>query len=298
MSMTTMPITERERELGAIIDAYSQVTDKLRGSHDRLREEVQRLREELARTNAELRRRERLAALGEMAAGVAHEIRNPLAGIQLFAALLSKDLADRPAESRLVEKISKCVASLDAIVTDILDFARPSGPEPAPTAFGDLASEVIELAVSRVQQAEVEVVLTDQAAGLSLVTDGRLLQRALLNLLTNAIAASTAGAARPARVEVSAERMADGWVVISVRDSGSGVPEELKDRIFNPFFTTKADGVGLGLAIVHQIAETLGGVVRVANHPEGGAVFTLRLPAVPVSQGCETHVDQGLADRT
>src|SRR5262245_45253453 len=112
--------SDRERELGAIIAAYNDVTERLKRSHERLVTEVCLLRDQLDEKNRELARRERLAALGEMAAGVAHEIRNPLSGISLYASMLSRDLGDRPDCRRLAERISGGVKALDGIVGDIL----------------------------------------------------------------------------------------------------------------------------------------------------------------------------------
>ena len=123
-----MEITQRERELGAIIQAYNEVTERLKQSHDQLQRQVGALRSELADKNRELARRERLAALGEMAAGVAHEIRNPLASIELFASLLRRDLADRPVLAAHAGKISRGVQCLDRIVNDILAFAGETDP--------------------------------------------------------------------------------------------------------------------------------------------------------------------------
>src|SRR5690554_1355310 len=142
-------VTHRERELAAIINAYNEVTERLKRSHERLTSEVERLREELARKNRQLRRRERLAALGELAAGVAHEIRNPLGGIRVFASLLRRDLADQPASLRLVEKITSGVTRLERIVTDILEFGRPAEPHPEPVHLRSLFAEVAELAAGK-----------------------------------------------------------------------------------------------------------------------------------------------------
>jgi signal transduction histidine kinase len=302
MSTLSTDLTQRELELGAIISSYNEVTEQLKGAHERLSAEVGRLRDELARKNRLLRRRERLAALGELAAGVAHEIRNPLAGIRLFASLLEKDVSDRPDAVRLTGKITKGVMSLERIVTGILQFARPAEPKAAPVDLDRLIRETVELALARADRRNVRVEVAGEASGIEMFTDGVLLQQALLNLVLNAMeAAEECGRdgrvvileggrdARPPegsrvvsagpRVVVSARPGSSGRVAISVIDNGPGIPAELMERIFNPFFTTKATGTGLGLAIVHQIAELLGGTVQASNRREGGAVFSLGLPS-------------------
>ena len=123
MSATQTLFSSRERELAAIISSYNEVTERLKNSHQELARQVHGLREELAEKNHELARKERLAALGEMAAGVAHEVRNPLGGIQLFASLLERDLQDRPKLRELASRISGGVRTLNGIVSDILVFA-------------------------------------------------------------------------------------------------------------------------------------------------------------------------------
>ncbi|HTL28649.1 MAG TPA: histidine kinase dimerization/phospho-acceptor domain-containing protein, partial [Tepidisphaeraceae bacterium] len=115
---------QRIEELGRVIMAYSEVTEKLQQSHDQLKETVEMLRKELSEKNRQLERRKRLSALGEMAAGLAHEIRNPLGGIQLYASMLSKDLADRPDAHQIVGKISAGVKRLEALVGQVLQFSR------------------------------------------------------------------------------------------------------------------------------------------------------------------------------
>ena len=271
MSALPTDITQRERELAAIVTAYNEVTDKLKQSHVELRNEVRRLRKELNRKNEQLRRKERLAALGEMAAGVAHEIRNPLGGIQVFASLLRQDLAEQPDAVQRVDKIRKGVAQLESIVSDNQEFARPAGPVPRKT----LVAETVELSVSRMAAAGVKVDVGDGFGNVELDTDGAMLQRALLNLLLNAIEA-TQGHGQRVRINLSAHT--DQCVTIEVCDEGPGIETETMECVFNPFFTTKDTGTGLGLAIVHQIIETLGGSVRVSNRPEGGAVFSLIVP--------------------
>ena len=281
---TQVALTQRERELGAIIDTYNQVTEQLKQSHEKLRDEVVRLREELARKNRQLRRRERLAALGEMAAGVAHEIRNPLGGIQLFASLLEKDLRDRPAEHRLAVKIAKGVGSVEAIVTDFLEFGRPRDPQPVAMKLDAVAREAADLAMSRAADPALQIEIAEAMAEIEMVSDVTMIKRALLNLLLNAVDAvrerpiGKNGQREPARVQVGVKKQSPDQIAIAVADNGPGVPAELMDRIFNPFFTTKDRGMGLGLAIVHQIAESLHGNVQVANAPGGGAVFSLSIP--------------------
>jgi signal transduction histidine kinase len=270
-------LTDRERELGAIIAAYNQVTEQLKRAHDQLECEVRRLREELEQKNRELARRERLAALGEMAAGMAHEIRNPLGGVQLFAGLLRKDLAEQPGPLALVEKIANGVRSLESIVTDILTFAGEAAPRFAPMCPVQLVDQAVELAQGVAEQHGAAIRWQRPSNGLTEVrveADADQIQQALLNLLQNGLEAAGAGG----RVDVDVAAGRDGYVHITVADTGPGIPTELLDRIFNPFFTTKGRGTGLGLAIVHRIAEGHGGTVRAATSRGGGAVFSLSLP--------------------
>jgi signal transduction histidine kinase len=308
-------------ELAAIVDAYTDATEKLKRSHERLTAEVHRLSDQLAEKNRELARRERLAALGQMAAGVAHEIRNPLAGLQLFASLLEHDLSaprapGRPARSsrpltslELVRKISSAVRNLDAIVNDILAFAGEATIKPVPVQTADLIRDVVGLASPQADKHGVTVHVyeppppagrqpahglaapdratlaratqhasrTTHESLLAVLADAGQLQRALLNLVRNAIEAAGAGG----NVWVRAEPSCDDppRVRISVADDGPGVAEGLAQRIFNPFFTTRSSGTGLGLSIVHRIIEAHGGAISVTRREEGGAVFTITLPA-------------------
>lgn len=273
---TTETLTPRERELGAIIAAYNDVTERLKESHDRLQAEVRRLRMDLEQKNRELARRERLAALGEMAAGLAHEIRNPLGGIQLFAGLLARDLADRPEQKALVEKIAGGVRALDRLVGDILAFAGQRQPRPAPVRVNAVIAASLELAQAAFQRegASVHWARDESLEGFSISADAEQLQQAVLNLLVNAAEAAGAGG----QVLVTASRTTEGGVRIEIADTGPGIPPDLLEKVFNPFFTTKDRGTGLGLAIVHRIVEAHGGAVRASNGPAGGALFTVLLP--------------------
>lgn len=270
--------TGRELELGAIIDAYNEVTEKLKGSHEVLTHEIRRLHQQLEEKDRELERRNRLAALGEMAAGVAHEIRNPLGGILLYATMLMDDLKDEPETRRLAEQITSAVHSLDGIVGDILVFSNPQEPNRQPVDLDGLVGDVIDLLQPRWTDVGCWV---GKLGGDEVVVgfgEASQIQRAVLNVVSNAIDA----AGRSGHVWISLGGMKnDGeFVEISVADDGPGIPESLGDRIFNPFFTTKDSGTGLGLAIVHRIVESHGGHVRVSGRPGGGSVFTLSLPAM------------------
>jgi signal transduction histidine kinase len=209
-----------------------------------------------------------------MATGLAHEIRNPLGSISLFASLLERDLDDCSNEVALVRKIQNGVRNLDDIVSDVLAFARPDVMDRRHVRICEVVSSAIGLADPRFQKDGVAVELTNLSRDIVILADAGQLQRALLNLLLNAAEACDAGGF----VRVSGRRINDEAVEIHVADDGPGIEPEVMDRIFNPFFTTKDSGTGLGLAIVHRIVESHGGTIRAGNMPGGGAAFSIRLP--------------------
>lgn len=261
------------RDLAELMAAFNEVTAKLHESHERLQGEVARLHGELQAANAQLERSRRLAALGEMAAGISHEVRNPLGSIRLYARMLEEDLRDRPTEREVAGKIQRAATALDGIVGDVLSFAREFRPDRGRL----VAREVFERAVeacdprSNVAWRGIEVVLGGDL-GLVFEGDAGLVQQALVNVVRNAMEAIVEGGPT-GRVTLAASWEADG-VVLAVRDTGPGVTPEVVSRMFNPFFTTRGTGTGLGLAIVHRIVDAHGGVVRVRNNSEragGGA---------------------------
>jgi signal transduction histidine kinase len=278
-------------EFRRMISAYQQATERLKESHDLLLSEVARLRAELVAKDQQLERRQRLAALGEMAAGVAHEIRNPLGSIQLYADLLVRGLAGDAGGPRsilaggkgaeLAGKIGTAVRGLDAIVSDMLTFTRIIEADRRPTPLAALVAEAAGEA-ARLDAAGVTLDVTGLDPALTVELDGRLFKRVLVNLMINAADAMAGPTCSEKRLAISAEPMTDSdspfrWR-ITVADTGPGIPAEVIEKIFHPFFTTKDHGTGLGLAIVHHIVEAHGGVISAANRPEGGAVFTVSLP--------------------
>lgn len=260
-------------DLAQIIRAYNDVTDKLQRSHEALRSEVARLQQQLASADAQLQRSRRLAALGEMAAGIAHEIRNPLAAIHLYARTLVEDLPGGSPLGQTAGKIAEAVRGLNAIVHDVLAFARELRPRRLPIPVHDLLRRAIEAHRPALDAASVTIRYLIEPDQLTVAGDPDLLHQAMLNLVRNA---AEAGANQ---IGVIGRR--DGQaVVLGVRDNGPGIPDEAIDRIFNPFFTTRDTGTGLGLAIVHRIADAHGGAIRVQNlpPPQGGALFEMVLP--------------------
>ncbi|MBN2211905.1 MAG: hypothetical protein JW709_10965 [Sedimentisphaerales bacterium] len=268
-------------QLASVFSAYNDTTERMRYSYQRLQEDVVRLREELREKNEQLERKSRLAALGEMAAGMAHEIRNPLGGVQLYASLLERDLAEQDEPLQWVRKISKGVQALDRIVSDILAFTTEQMCVKEPVQVGAVLEEVLDLCRPRLADGTVCVHIDESAAGLTAAADAMMLQRILMNLLLNAIDAAGANEAG-GHVWVRGKRYeedGDIRVRLDVADNGSGIEPGVLVKIFNPFFTTKDTGTGLGLAIVHRLVECHGGVITAANGADGGAVFTVILPA-------------------
>jgi signal transduction histidine kinase len=264
-------------ELGRIIIAYSEVTEKLQQSHDQLTETVLSLRTELSEKNRLLERKNRLAALGEMAAGLAHEIRNPLGGIHLYASLLAQDVAGKKDSLRLVQKISGGVRRLEALVGQVLQFSREIHVSLEAIDLAEVVDQAVELAAGKTAERRV----TCHVAGprpLNVTADPLLLGQALLNLLLNAAEAAPQGGTVRVRFSPPAP---DGSDVkqfhLEVCDDGPGIPPHVLDKIFNPFFTTKDTGTGLGLAIVHRVVEAHDGTILATNADCGGARFEIRV---------------------
>jgi signal transduction histidine kinase len=262
----------RIEELGGIMRQYSDLTEKLQRSHLQLEQQVQSLRDELSEKNRQLERRKRLAALGEMAAGMAHEIRNPLGGIELYASMLARDVAELPASLQLVNKISSGVKRLEGLVSQVLQFSREIHTQVGETDLAELVDQSVELAGDRLGGG-IECVARGPRP-FAVKVDSLLMGQAILNLVINGIEA--VGDAGVVEIKWEAGRRKRGFR-LSVRDSGPGIPVGVLDRIFNPFFTTKESGTGLGLAIVHRIVEAHDGTITAGNSPEGGAVFEIRI---------------------
>jgi signal transduction histidine kinase len=273
-------------DLAEIIRAYNDVTERLQFSHEKLQAEVVRLRTELASTNAQLQRSRRLSALGEMAAGIAHEVRNPLAAIQLYISMIIEDLqASEPRADVAIEnarKVSSAVRGLNAIVGDVLTFARETRPQIAPMPVAAALQRVLDAHRPAIDAARVEV-RCEADASLVLLADANLLHQAVLNLVRNAVEAMAGRSERVLTLGACVEE--DEHTVLTVRDTGPGIAPADIDRVFNPFFTTRNTGTGLGLAIVHRIVDAHGGSITVQNAPEGGAVFRLFMPINPPVSG-------------
>jgi signal transduction histidine kinase len=276
LSTTQIDARQRIEELGRIIMAYSAVTEKLEQSHDRLEQMVTNLRAELSEKNRLLERRNRLAALGEMAAGMAHEIRNPLGGIQLYASMLAADMADRPASLTVVRKISQGVVRLEGLVTQVLQFTREIRANIGTMDLSQTVAQAVEYAAMRLGKRQIEC-HRHGPVELEIQADSNLLEQAILNLVLNAADATPEHGQVTIDFRAPTDEQEARQFILSVEDTGPGVPSDMMDKIFNPFFTTKDDGTGLGLAIVHRIVEAHDGTIIVKNIPGGGARFEIRI---------------------
>jgi two-component system sensor histidine kinase PilS (NtrC family) len=231
--------------------------------------ELRRLQEDVARS-------ERLAELGRLAAGLAHEVRNPLAAMIGCLQLLGADRSATTGENgKLLGIVQREAERLSGLVQDFLTYARPSDPVLQCIAVRTLLDETATAVRHGLKSSTLTVpVLPDRMVRV----DPDQLRQVLWNVITNADRVGQ-GLDRRLRVELGAE-VADDDVVLTVDDDGPGVPEELRQRIFEPFFTTRPDGNGLGLATCHQLVQRNGGVIGATRSPLGGARFTIRLPAV------------------
>jgi two-component system sensor histidine kinase HydH len=251
-----------------------------------LSETLEETNRQLQRAEAEARRSERLAALGQLSAGLAHEIRNPLAVIKGSAEMLTQKLRGAaPLTSELAGYISSEVNRLNALVSRFLDFARPLHVELRPLDISRVADRALESVAGALPNANVKVE-REYAAGLpEILADAQLCERVFVNLIQNAYQAMEGqadGRARALRVSIARDiSNGEPGVGVVIEDTGPGVPAELREQIFNPFFTSKKDGVGLGLSIVAKIVDDHRGSIRLESPPGRGACFRVFLPEKP-----------------
>jgi signal transduction histidine kinase len=248
------------REIARLMETFNRAAEKLQASH----ETIARLQGELADRDRALARRSRLEELGRMAATLAHEIRNPLGGVRLYAALLRRDLEDDAAKALRLDRILGAVDSLEKLVGDMLDFGREREPRLERRSL----SLPVESALERAGLEPRGIAVLRQGAPAELDLDPEMLSRAFLNVVLNASEAM--GGAGTLRVDYAGRSVA-------FADTGPGIPHALLPKLFQPFTTGKAKGTGLGLAIAQRIVESHGGTIRAENLPAGGARFTVTL---------------------
>lgn len=228
--------------------------------------EIRRLEEEVARSR-------RLASLGSLAAGVAHEIRNPLSSIKGFATWFRERYRDNPEERETAEVMIREVDRLNRVITQLLEFARPLTMHRVPTPLQAVIRHALKMVEGEAQAKRI-VVETDLSVEVGEIPlDADRMTQVLLNLFQNAIGAMEGGGL----LRISLDRRDEKGVRITVADTGIGIPKEELPRVFDPYFTTRPSGTGLGLAIVHKIVEAHGGEVRLESEPGRGTTATVLL---------------------
>ncbi len=261
-------LAQRERQQK---DRYQQAAQHLEESYTKLRDQADQILE----IEEQLRRADRLSALGELSAGMAHEIRNPLGSIRGTAEILQDGIPPEDPRAEFARILVREVDRLNRVVQDFLDFARPVEPDRGPLDLNALLRDV--MALTRPQAIKQGVELKLMAGSIPPVAaKGEQLRQAFLNLVLNALQAMPQGGSLELETDSG-----DDQVRVRFADTGVGIPPEHLDRIFNPFFTTKQEGTGLGLAITHRIVQGHGGRIDVVSRPGAGTTFTLQFPSAP-----------------
>jgi len=257
-----------EREMRQKL-SYQNAAQRLEESYAELRRQADLILD----IEDQLRRADRLSALGELSAGMAHEIRNPLGSIRGTAEILQDGIDPADPRYEFTRILIKEVDRLNRVVQDFLDFARPPAPLRGSVDPVAVLGEVLQLTRQLALKNGVAISL-NAAETAAVAGEEEQLKQAFLNLVLNALQAMPKGGALTIDVAVDA-----GEVALRFSDSGPGIPAELREKIFNPFFTTRREGTGLGLAITQRIVSAHGGRIEVASTPGTGTTFTVVFPA-------------------
>lgn len=258
---------------GVLTGLLAERGRKQRADLERTTRQLTEVYRKLQHNFEQMKRSERLFALGQLSAGLAHEIRNPLASIAGAAGILQRNSNLERKNLECLEIITKECQRLNRLLVNFLEFARPRTPHFQQIDIVPVLDSVLELArhAPGSQRIELRLNAAPQLPGVE--SDPELLKQVLLNLVMNATQAMPDGGEVVVSAALRHERM-----LIQVIDSGAGIKPENLDRIFDPFFTTKDNGSGLGLSVAHQIVEQHGGILTAAANPDRGMTFTVSLP--------------------
>ena len=259
--------------VGLLTGIFSDRDRKQRKEIESTTRRLTEVYQELQRNFEQMKRAERLFAVGQLAAGLAHELRNPLGSVAGAAGILQRNANLEPKLQECVEIIGKESQRLNRLLTEFLDFARPRPPRFQSVDVDGLLDSVIHLACHGVSRSDVTLRKKTTVPLPHLDGDPEMLRQLLLNLVINAFQAMPAGG----DIVVSAA-LRDGKMSISVEDQGQGLAPDVRDKIFDPFFTTKAGGTGLGLSVAHQIVDQHGGILTAEPKASGGMTFSALLP--------------------
>ncbi|HZC24729.1 MAG TPA: ATP-binding protein [Candidatus Binatia bacterium] len=252
------------------------MADQERAQRAQIQETARKLSEVNAQLQAsfeQLRRADRLSALGELSAGLAHEIRNPLGSIEGAVQILRRPELPLETRDEFGDLAQKEVNRLKSLVTNFLDFARPQPPKRGPTEPARLLESVSRLAAETAKMSGTRVRVEPGDDVPPVLVDAEQMKQVLLNLVINAIQAMRSGGEVLLRATTKSAS-----VVLEVQDEGVGIPPEDLERVFNPFVTTRPDGTGLGLSIAYQIVRQHGGHIAARRNPDKGMTFTVTLP--------------------
>ncbi|HWP83748.1 MAG TPA: ATP-binding protein [Terriglobia bacterium] len=252
----------RNDEIGDLGRDFNEMVRQLRESREALE----------AAHRTQMSRAEHLATLGELAAGLAHEIRNPLAGIAGVLDLIGKDLPDSSPSKEIWKEVQQEIRQIQKILNELLDYARPKPPHIAPADLNVTAQNAASMARQQVLSRPIEISVIPAPELPPVEHDPGQMQQVLLNLLLNAI--QSIDGAGVVRLTLASE---NGCAVIRVSDTGRGIEPQHLGSIFRPFFTTKGQGTGLGLSLAQRIVEAHGGRIEVSSVPGQGSQFTIRL---------------------
>lgn len=228
---------------------------------------------QINRLEDQLKRADRLSALGVLAAGIAHEIRNPLTGMKMIVQLLAADISDEDPRREPIGIIQKEIDRLEKIIVNLLDFARPSKPKIEQLELYDVINTCLMLVQNQMNKLGVSLTKEFPEEQPALIGDPNQLKQVFLNILTNAIHAMNVGGKLGIQVEEHGN-----WVTIAFKDNGCGMPKSRLKAIFDPFMTTKEDGTGLGLSMALRIVEEHGGRIEVESFEGQGSTFSVVLP--------------------
>jgi signal transduction histidine kinase len=253
--------------------------------------------ERLQRSEMEVLRNEQLAAVGQLAAGIAHELRNPLMPMKMLVQAALDRGDDKGLSGRQLEVVEQEIGRLEQAIQSFLDFAKPVPPEKTTFDLVHSVEQSLELVAGRAEQQAVYVREQLPETPVLVEADAAQIRQVLLNLLLNALDALPYGGEIVVSVEgpsrVHAPNGGPEWTTIRIADSGVGVPEEILGRVFEPFVTTKETGTGLGLPICRRIVTEHGGEIACVNRPEGGAEFIIRLPSRAARLAAEPVISGG-----